>query len=161
MPQTRNPGSTTYVSYIMPQLDVSRVRSHWAIAIATSNFLWCLLSLNVNSSIEINGTHFCRCCYCNRNCSVGTKWFRIKLCAPRTTTVKEGQRKDTIQLFIELIDNTLFQSPDVVHPFPSLPSSTSTAGMPAYTEISPTPATACCHCSCNAATTHLQPLFIM
>ena len=35
--------------------------SHWVIAfvtaIAMSNFLWCLPSLKVNSTIEVNGTH--------------------------------------------------------------------------------------------------------
>ena len=70
--------------------------------------------------------------------------------------MKKGQRKDIIQLFIELIDNTLFQYPDVVHPFPSLASCASTAGMPAYTEIRSTPAS--CHCSCDVLTTHLQLL---
>ena len=74
--------------------------------------------------------------------------------------MKKGQRRDTIQLFIEFIDNTLFQSLDAVHPFQSLASCASTAGMPAYTELCPTPAcnTALCHWSYDAATTHLQPL---
>ena len=40
-------------------------------------------------------------------------------------------RKDNIRLFIELIDNTLFQSPDGVHPYPVLVTCMSTAGMPA------------------------------
>ena len=54
------------------------------------------------------------------------------------------------------MDNTLIQLLWCCSPYPDFTPSASTAGMPAYAEISSY--SAYCHCLCDVATVHLQPL---